>query len=133
SDQFTCCELRQVFLFSSVSSEVNNWQQTDTAFGAERSGKRSRASDVLADERAARLVETKATVLFRYVGADQSEVSRFANEFARQFPIVLFELIETWVHLVVDELPRGIGNHAMLFGEIFRGEDLLRVSLLDQK
>jgi len=55
------------------------------------------------------------------------------DELARQFPIVLLELIDPRYDFVVDKLPRRVGNHAMLFGEIFRREDLLRRPLLDQE
>src|SRR6185503_5311076 len=102
-------------------------------FRAERGGKRSRAPDVFADERTTRLIETKSAVLFGNVGANQTEVSRFTDEFARQFPVVLLELVDARHHFVIDKLPRGVGDHAMLFGEVFRRKDLLRRALLDQE
>src|SRR5262249_12352160 len=92
-DQLARRDLRQILLLSRVGGKVDDGQQPDAAFRAKRGRKRSRAPDVLADECAARLIETETTVLFRNVGADQPEISRFADEFAREFPIVLLELV----------------------------------------
>jgi hypothetical protein len=46
---------------------------------------------------------------------------------------VLLEFVDAGTTSVIDKLPRGVGNHAMLFGEIFRREDVIRAPLLDQK
>src|ERR1700752_365129 len=70
SDQLAGGNLRQVFLFRCISGEVNDGQQSDTAFGAERRSKRNGESDVLADQCATCLIETEAAKLFRNIGAD---------------------------------------------------------------
>src|SRR6185369_6692162 len=80
SDQLTVRDPRKVFLFRCVGRKVDNWQQADTAFGAERRRKRSRASDVLADKRAAGLIKAETAELLGDVGANQSELSRLADE-----------------------------------------------------
>src|SRR6185436_12506348 len=120
-------------LLGSVGGEVNDRQKTDTTLGAERGGKRSGPSDVLADEGAAGLIETQTAKLFGNVGANETEFSRLNHELARQFPIVLLELVNARHYFLIDKLPRRVGDHAMLFGEVFRREDLLRRPLLDQE
>ena len=121
------------FCFGRFGAEVNDRQQTDAALRAERGGKRSGATDVLADERAARLIETESAVLFGNVCADQAEIGRLLDQLAREFPIVLLEFIDARHDFVVDKLARRVGNHAMLFGEVFRREDLIGRALLNQK
>ncbi len=133
SDQLARRDLRQVLAFRCVGGEVDDRQKTDATFRAKRRSKGSAAPDVFTNERAARLVQSETAVLFGDVGADQSEFSRFGDELARQFPIVLLELVDVWCDFVIGKLPRRVGNHAMLFGEVFGREDLLRLSLLDQK
>ena len=46
---------------------------------------------------------------------------------------MLLELVNPRHHFVIDKLPRRVGNHAMLFGEVFGREDLLGLPLLDQE
>ena len=46
---------------------------------------------------------------------------------------MVLELVDARDDFVVDKLPRRFGNHAMLFGEVFRREDFLRGALLNQK
>jgi hypothetical protein len=46
---------------------------------------------------------------------------------------VLFQFIDPRAHLVVDKLASSFGNHAMLFGEVFRGEDFVGRPLLNQE
>ena len=54
----------------------------------------ARAADVLADQRATRLIQPEAAILFGNVRADQAEVRRFLDQLARQFPVVLFEFVD---------------------------------------
>ena len=108
-------------------------KQADAALRAQRGGKRSATTDVFADQRAARLIEPKAAIFFGNVGADQAEVGSFLDQLAREFPVVLFKFVDARDDFVVDKLARRLGNHAMLFGEIFRRENFLRGAVLNQE
>ena len=46
---------------------------------------------------------------------------------------MLFELVDVRDDFVVNKLARGLGDHAMFFGEIFRGKDFGGGAVLDQK
>src|SRR5205085_10236145 len=132
-NQLTCGDLWQILLLRGVSGEVDNRQEADPTLSAECRRKRSGTADVLADQRATCLVQAESAIFFGDVCADESEVSRFADDLARQFPIVLLELVEARDDFVVDKLPRGLGNHAVLFSKIFRREDLVSSALFNQE
>ena len=63
----------------------------------------------------------------------KTEVGGFLNELARQFPVVVLELIDTREHFIVHKLPRRLGNHAVLFSEVFGCKNLFRRCLLNEK
>jgi hypothetical protein len=79
------------------------------------------------------LIEAEAAVLFRDVDADHAQFRRLANQFARQLPVLPLQLIGGRTHFIVHKLARRLGDHPVLFREIFRREHFLRRALFDQK
>src|SRR3712207_8783861 len=50
----------------------------------------------------------------------------FRSELARDVPVLrLLQLVDGRAHLVVHELPGGLGDHLVLLGEVLRRESLL--------
>src|SRR6185369_11023840 len=118
--------LRKIFLLGSFSGKINNGQQANTTLSSERSCERGRASNIFADERSTRLVQSESAILFRNVRADQAKLGSFVDQLASQLPVVLLEFIDPGIDLVIDKLPSGVGDHAVLFSKIFRSEDFFR-------
>jgi len=77
------------------------------------------------------LIETKSAVFLRYVRPDQTKLGCLADKFTREFPIVLFKLIDSRNNFVIDKLSRRLGDHLVFFAKVFRREDLFGSALFD--
>ena len=55
------------------------------------------------------------------------------DQFAGKLPVVFFQLVDARHDFVIDKLARCLGNHPMLFGEVFRRENFLRRAIFNQE
>jgi len=79
------------------------------------------------------LIKAEAAVLFRDVDADHAQFRRLTNQFARQLPVLLLQLVGSRTHFIVHKFARRLGDHPVLFREILRREHLFRRPLFDQE
>ena len=125
-------EFREVSLFLRFGAEEKQRDHCEVCLRAEARAERRRVRQLLADDDRRHLVEADAAVDLGDVDAEQTEIAAAAHQFARERPVLLFEPIELWHHLVVDELPRRLADQAMFLGQAFRREDGVGVRRFEQ-
>ena len=116
-----------------VGAEVDDRQQANSAFRAERGRERSGAANVFANQSTAGLIQPQPAVFLGNAGADQSKIGSLLHQLACQLPILVFKFVDPRHDLRVNELPSCFRDHPMLFVEIFGGEDFVRSAIFDQK
>ena len=77
------------------------------------------------------IAETTRQFIDNEVSPRIGELEKHDWKLARQGPIVMLKFVDSRRDFVIDELPRRLGNHAMLFSEVFGREDFIGRTLLN--
>src|SRR6476620_6038736 len=91
---------------------------------AEGGGEGTIAAALLRQDGAADLVESFAAISFRDARPQKSDLGCFLEQFFVNTLFLRFEFINSWNDFVFDKLLGGLRDHAMLFGKIFRRENV---------
>jgi len=104
-------------LFGAV---IQDRQHTDARMGGKRDREGAGTSEFFRDEGIGIVIEGQAPVLFRHVGAEQTQFSSFLQEARGQAGFLFFDAVQYRKHFALHEPPDGLAYHLLFFRRFFR-------------
>src|ERR1700733_3036166 len=101
--------------------------------GAEGNGEAAELGEMVGDDGGGDLVHGQASVLLWYVDGHQAEITGFFQQGAGNVEMLGLNRFGFGKHLVANKVRGGARDLALLFGEVFRGHDLVRRAFLDEE
>src|SRR5208282_521687 len=126
-------QFRQIFFLLIFGAKINQRQQADTAMRAPGRRESGVFRDVVGDDGRRYFIHFQAAVRFRNLNSAEAKLARLLQQIARYGKILAFDLFRLRQNLVDRKFFRGLPDHLVLFGKIFRSENIGSLPLFQQK
>ena len=133
ADELAAGQLGQVLLLLLRRAVPDDRQRPDADVRGEDDGEAALLGDVVGDDGGGDLVHLQAAVLLGNVDGGKAKLGGLLEEAASDGKVLGLDLIGDGNDLVGGKLGRGLGDLALLFGEVFREEAVLRRGVGDEE
>ena len=133
ADNFSGREPRQILLLLLFGAEVNDGQRADAGVSAPGGGEAGVLGDVVGDDGGRDFVHLQAAVGLGDFHRAQAQFAGLLQQIASDGKILVLDLLDVGNDLVDRELLRRLPDELVLLGEVFRSEDFVGPSGLEQE
>ena len=133
ADDFGRGEPGQVLLLLLFGAEEDERQGADAGVRAHGDDKAAALGHLVGDDGRGDLVHLGAAVFGRNVNVGQAHFGALLEEIARDLPVLVLDLFDGREEFVDRKLVGELGDHLLVFVEVFRSEDVLQVVVFEQK
>ena len=130
---FSGGEARQVFIFLFFGAEVDDGQHADAAVRAPSGGKAGVFGNVIGDDGGSDFIHFEAAVGFGNFDAAKAKFAGLFQKVAGDGEILVLDLLDIRKDLIDSKLLGCLPDELVLFGEVFRRENIFRRSRFEQK
>ena len=133
ADHLARGQLGQVLLLLLFGAEEDQGQGADAGVRAHGDDEAAALGHVVGDDGGRDLVHLGAAVLGGNVGVGQAHFGGLLEQVARDLPVLVLDLFDGREEFVDRKLVGELGDHLLVFVEVFRSEDGFQVVVFEQK